>query len=80
VQGNRAKDTKGVLKEIIYKRFDSESAMARALGWPRQRLNKITKGLREPSLHEVGAMANALSMSFEKMAYIFLPESHHMSN
>lgn len=61
-------------KSLIYKKFDSESAMARHLGWPRQKLNKISKEGKEPSLAEAIAIAGALDITLEEAAYLFLPQ------
>ncbi len=60
------------LKSLIYAKFDSESALASALGWNRQRLNKITNGKKEPDLEEVQAIAEKLERPFTEVAYIFL--------
>ena len=60
------------LNGLIHSKFDSEAKMADALGWPRQRLNRITNGDREPNLDEVRDMANVLDESFMTVANIFL--------
>ena len=56
---------------MIHAHFESEAELARTLHWPRQRLNKITNGLREPTLEEVRDLANALQEPFDKVAHIF---------
>ena len=60
------------LNGLIHSKFDSEAKMADALGWPRQRLNKITNGDKEPDLDEVREMAAVLDESFMTVANIFL--------
>lgn len=60
------------LNGLIHANYDNESEMARAMGWSRQRLNKITTGRRLPDLNEVQALAEALNTSFSSMAQIFL--------
>ena len=60
------------LNGLIHSKFDSEAKMADALGWPRQRLNKITNGDKEPDLDEVREMAAVLGESFMTVASIFL--------
>ena len=60
------------LNGLIHSKFDSEAKMADALGWPRQRLNRITNGDREPNLDEVRDMADVLDESFMTVANIFL--------
>lgn len=60
------------IKSMIYGKFDTERDCADAIGWPRQRLNKITNGKKEPSVSEVVAIANAVDRSVEYVAGIFL--------
>lgn len=60
------------LRGLIYDRYDTETELAAELGWPKQRLNVITNGNREPSLREVEALATKLGTSVEEMVYIFL--------
>lgn len=62
------------LMEAIMKKYPSEAACARAMGWPRQRLNKITTNVREPDLKEVRDLANATDYTVGEMAKIFLDE------
>ena len=60
------------LNGLIHSKFDSEAKMADALGWTRQRLNRITNGDKEPDLEEVREMASVLNESFMTVANIFL--------
>ena len=60
------------LRGLIYSKFDSESEMAKFLGWPRQRLNKITNGIKEPDIKELNELAEALGRSVGDIAKIFL--------
>ena len=60
------------LSGLIHSKFDSESAMANAMGWSRQRLNRITTGKKVPDLFEVDDIANVLDTSFVSVAHIFL--------
>lgn len=60
------------IKSMIYGKFDTEKDCAEAMGWPRQRLNKITAGKKEPSVSEVVAIACAVGKSVEQVADIFL--------
>lgn len=59
-------------RSLIFAKYDSESDFAKALGWPRQRLNKITNGLKMPDLHEVDEMAKELNEPPDKITQIFL--------
>jgi transcriptional regulator with XRE-family HTH domain len=60
------------LRGLIYDRYDTETQLANELGWPKQRLNLITNGTREPNLREVEALADKLGKSVEEMVYLFL--------
>ena len=60
------------IRSMIYGKFDTEKDCADAMGWPRQRLNKITTGKKEPSVSEVVALAHAVDRSVEYVANIFL--------
>lgn len=57
---------------LIHSKYDTEADFARDLGWPRQRLNKITTGAKEPDLHETAEIAAKLDASLEDIAAIFL--------
>lgn len=60
------------LRGLIYSNFDSESQFANAIGWPRQRVSKITNGTKEPNIDELNTFAGALHKSVGEMAQIFL--------
>ena len=60
------------LKACICKKYGSEAAMARAMDWPRQRLNKITNGIKEPDVSEVNEIAKALECPISTVAAFFL--------
>lgn len=60
------------LRSLIYRHYDSEADMAKRIGWPRQRLSKITNGTKEPDVTELSAIAGALETSIEEVAQIFL--------
>ena len=60
------------LRSLIYAKYDSEAKLADELGWPRQRLNKITNGTKEPDLDEVKVLAEKLDRPFSDIAFIFL--------
>lgn len=57
---------------LIYSKFDSESAFARAIGWSRQTVNKLSNGKRQPNLGEIEALAKALDVSEMDLIHIFL--------
>ena len=60
------------LRGMIFGHYESEAQMANAMGWTRQRLNKITNGTKEPTLEEVDAIAKAVGEEFMSVAAIFL--------
>lgn len=60
------------LRGIVYSRYRSESEMAKQMGWPKQRLNKITTGVKEPTVQELNELAIALDMEIGRLAQIFL--------
>lgn len=60
------------LRGLIYSKYERESHFADAIGWSRQRLNKITNGTKEPDLREVQTMAEGLGVPFMEVANIFL--------
>lgn len=60
------------LRGLIYANYDSESQFAEAIGWSRQRVNKITTGHKEPDIDELNTIATALHKSVGDIAQIFL--------
>ncbi len=60
------------LVDLIYGVYKNESACAAAMGWQRQRLNKITTGNKEPDVSELNELAVALHKSVGEIAEIFL--------
>ena len=62
------------LRGLIYSKYECESALAQALQWPRQKLNKITTGKREPTLAEVQEISGALDVPFMDVAKFFLQQ------
>ena len=60
------------LKGRIHSKYNSEAEFARAIGWSRQRLSKITNGHRVPTLFEVDDLAAKLECSFMDIANFYL--------
>ena len=60
------------LRSLIFRKFDTETACAEALGWNKQRLNRYVRGLREPRASDVVAMAKVLDVRPVLLADIFL--------
>lgn len=61
-----------MLKCVIKDKYGTEANMARAMNWPRQRLNKITTGKKVPNVGEVSEIARTLGISVDKAAQFFL--------
>ena len=60
------------IKAVIYGKFQTETACAAQMGWPRQRLNKIVQGKKEPTASELDAIAKATGTAIDSIAEIFL--------
>lgn len=60
------------LRGLIFAKFDTEADMARAMGWKRQKLNKITNGIHIPNLFELQDISDALDVPYKDIANIFL--------
>ena len=60
------------IRGLIYSRYDSEAQLAQELGWPRQRLNAITNGLKEADIDEIYALSQKLETPVDEIVYIFL--------
>ncbi|MCL1873635.1 MAG: helix-turn-helix transcriptional regulator [Clostridiales bacterium] len=62
------------LRGIIYTKFDSEANCAKAMGWHRQKLSKITNGTKIPDLFELEQLSKALDVPLSQLAKIFLTQ------
>ena len=68
--GEMAKNRK--LRSLIYLNFDSETDCAKALGWERQRLNRITNNQKCPTIDEVNQLSAVLHSNVETVMGFFL--------
>lgn len=59
---------------LIYSKFDSEAEFARKMGWERQKVNKLSNGVRQPNLEEIDTMAKTLGVSELELFHIFLAQ------
>lgn len=57
---------------LIHNKYDFEIQLAREIGWSKQRLSRITTGIKKPDLSEVSTLSKALDVPFEQLANIFL--------
>ena len=62
------------LRGLIFSKFDSEAEFAQSIGWPRQRLSKISNGKKQPTLHEIDAMSKGLNIQPDQLMGIFLTQ------
>ena len=62
------------LNGLIHAKYPTESDMAKAMNWPRQKLNKITTGRKMPDLQETVEIADALEKPLDYVANLFLPK------
>lgn len=60
------------LRIEILKLYPSEAAFARALGWDRQKLNKIVNAKKNPTVCEINELANGLKKDATEIFLIFL--------
>lgn len=60
------------LTDLIYLKFESQAACSEALGWTRQKLNRIVLGQTMPSLKDTQELARVLERPIEEIAAIFL--------
>lgn len=60
------------LRGKVYSRFRSISAMARALGWTKQKASRIISRKQEPTIDDVKSLSVALGESLEEVALFFL--------
>lgn len=62
------------LTEAIFSVYKNESKCAEALGWPRQKLNKIVNGNKEPTVEELNEIAKVIKKSVGEVVSFFLPQ------
>ena len=60
------------VRGAVYARFSDIAALAKKLGWARQKLSPIVNGKKEPDLSEVQSMADAMEMDASVLASFFL--------
>ena len=57
---------------LILSKYDSEAALARKLNWAKQKLNKMTNGIKLPNVQEVNELSKALDVTTDTIIQIFL--------
>ena len=48
------------LTGLIYEKFKNQTECAKALGWQKQKLNRIVNGISKPDVDDVNALAYVL--------------------
>ena len=62
------------IKGLIYGKFGNLTAFANAIGWTKQKLNKILHGKQTLKAKDLQQMAQALKISMDELATHFLPD------
>ena len=62
----------GKLKSLIYEKFSTETDCAKALGWKKQKLNRISNGISRPDVDEINALSKTLEKPIEEIIHIFI--------
>ncbi len=62
------------LRSMISTRFQSEAEFARAMGWSKQKMNKITTGKQLPDISELNKMSEMLDVGAPVLLRVFLPK------
>lgn len=60
------------LNSLIHGQYHNQAEFAKAIGWSRQRLNKVVNGDKQPSLEDVRDISDGLHVPFMMVANIFL--------
>lgn len=62
------------LNSLIHGQYPNQASFANAIGWRRQKLNKIVNGEKQPSIKEVQTIADGLGIPFMMVCKFFLEE------
>ena len=60
------------LNSLIHGQYPNQASFAAAIGWHRQKLNKIVNGEKQPSIEEVQTIAEGLGVPFMMVCKFFL--------
>lgn len=60
------------LNSLIHGQYPNQSSFASAIGWSKQRLNKIVNGDKQPSIEDVQIIAEGLGVPFMMVCNFFL--------
>ena len=59
------------LRDAIAQRYHTESELARALGWTKQKLSKTVIGTRNPKISDLNALSKALDLPVGEVINFF---------
>ena len=62
------------LNGLIHGQYPNQASFADKIGWPRQKLNKIVNGNKQPSIEEVQEIAEGLGVPFMMVCNFFLKQ------
>ena len=62
------------LRGLIYSQYRNESDFARSVGWSRQKINKLTNGIQQPTIDDLVVLSNSLNTSLDDIVNIFLKQ------
>ena len=62
------------LNSLIHGQYPNQASFAEAIGWRKQKLNKIVNGDKKPSIDEVQIIAEGLGVPFMMVCNFFLPK------
>lgn len=60
------------LNSLIHGQYPNQASFAEAIGWRRQRLNKIVNGDKRPTIEEIQIIAEGLGVPFMMVCNFFL--------
>lgn len=60
------------LNSLIHGQYPNQASFAEAIGWRRQKLNKIVNGEKQPSIEEVQVISEGLGVPFMMVCNFFL--------
>ena len=60
------------LNSLIHGQYPNQASFAEAIGWRKQKLNKIVNGDKKPSIEEIQTIAEGLGVPFMMVCNFFL--------
>lgn len=60
------------LKKAIEEKYGTEAALARSIGWSRQRMSKLTNGKKKPDVDDVAILVKSLDLPVNTVFNFFI--------